>query len=83
MLKYYPISIRDKRTFEASISDIFPGNRKITIALSALYEDGILGRLNNLDFVAMNQQILVEKYGIQKDVAYLASVMWNKAKEYI
>lgn len=83
MVKYYPISIRDKRTFEASISDIFPGNRKITIALSALYEDGILSRLNNLDFVAMNQQILVEKYGIQKDVAYLASVMWNKAKEHI
>ncbi len=86
LIKQYPSCITDRRTFEAYISDVYPGNKRITFSLSALYDDGALQRLTREDaemFIVKNQQILVDKYGIQEEVAYYAVKIMGAAKKYL
>lgn len=80
-----PYGFSDKKIFEACLNDIFPNERNINLALSALYSDGIMGRLSASEsddvFVSKNSEILVSHYGIQDNLAFVAASLWNALRK--
>lgn len=79
-----PYGFTEKRIFEACLSDIFPNEKNICFALSALFSDGIMGRLhvneNDETFIMRNSEILTSYYGIQDKLAFIAASIWNSVR---